>query len=228
MRHWPKFALLLTFAMPGLAFGADRAVLRNGFAITHEQRAQTGDFTRLYLTDDRSSYVDVPTIEIVRFEKDPTPPPPIAPARNTVSLADAVAASSYRHHIDPDLITSVIHAESGFNSQAVSRKGAQGLMQLMPATASKLGVGNAFDTRANVDGGTRFLRDLLERYNFDLIKALAAYNAGPLRVEQYGGVPPYHETQAYVARVVREFNRKKLAQRKTAAKKAEIKTVVGR
>jgi hypothetical protein len=79
-----------------------------------------------------------------------------------------------------------------------------------------LGVANAFDPRANVEGGTRYLRELLERYNFDLIKALAAYNAGPHRVEQYRGVPPYFETRAYVARVVRDFNRKKLAERKTS------------
>ena len=92
------------------------------------------------------------------------------------------------------------------------RKGAQGLMQLMPGTASQLGVPNAFDPEANVEGGTKYLRELLERYNFDLVKALAAYNAGPQRVEQFGGVPPYYETRAYVARVVRDFNKKKAAQ----------------
>ena len=114
----------------------------------------------------------------------------------------------------------MIHAESGFNPRAVSPKGAQGLMQLMPRTASQLGVADAFDPGANVEGGTRYLRELLERYNFDLVKALAAYNAGPQRVEQYHGVPPYYETQAYVARIVRDFNRKKLAERKTASLKA--------
>jgi soluble lytic murein transglycosylase-like protein len=84
-------------------------------------------------------------------------------------------------------------------------------MQLMPQTASELGVQNAFDPQANVEAGTRYLRALLERYNFDLVKALAAYNAGPQRVEQYNGVPPYYETKAYVARIVRDFNKKKLA-----------------
>ena len=90
-------------------------------------------------------------------------------------------------------------------------------MQLMPGTASQLGVPNAFDARANVDGGTKYLRELLEKYNFDLVKALAAYNAGPQRVEHFGGVPPYYETRAYVARIVRDFNKKKVAQQKAAA-----------
>jgi len=98
----------------------------------------------------------------------------------------------------------------------------------MPQTASHLGVANAFDPRANVEGGTRYLRELLERYNFDLIKALAAYNAGPHRVEQYRGVPPYFETRAYVARVVRDFNRKKLAERKTSTKAKTISKVQAR
>jgi membrane-bound lytic murein transglycosylase MltF len=78
-------------------------------------------------------------------------------------------------------------------------------------------VPDAFDPRANVEGGTKYLRELLERYNFDLVKALAAYNAGPLRVERFGGVPPYYETRAYVARVVRDFNKKKAAQQNAAA-----------
>jgi len=90
-------------------------------------------------------------------------------------------------------------------------------MQLMPQTASQLGVKNAFDPQANVEAGTRYLRELLERYNFDLIKALAAYNAGPQRVEQYNGVPPYYETKAYVARIVRDFNKKKLTAKSATA-----------
>ena len=92
-------------------------------------------------------------------------------------------------------------------------------MQLMPGTASQLGVNDAFDPQSNVTGGSRYLRELLERYNFDLVKALAAYNAGPERVEQYRGVPPFRETQAYVARIVHEYNKKKIAQEKEAKQK---------
>ena len=140
-----------------------------------------------------------------------------------LDLNEVVNSASGTYRLDPDLVNSVIRAESGFNVRAVSPKGAQGLMQLMPQTASELGVQNAFDPRANVEGGTRYLRELLERYDFDLIKALAAYNAGPQRVEQYGGVPPYYETKAYVARIVRDFNKKKLAA-KTASQPATQKT----
>jgi soluble lytic murein transglycosylase-like protein len=135
-------------------------------------------------------------------------------------LSDVVNTASATYHLDPDLVNSVIHAESGFNAHAVSPKGARGLMQLMPQTAGKLGVNDAFDPEANVTGGSRYLRELLERYNFDLIKALAAYNAGPERVEQYQGVPPFRETRAYVARIVHEYNTKKIAQEKEARKKA--------
>jgi soluble lytic murein transglycosylase-like protein len=131
-------------------------------------------------------------------------------------LNQVVDSASAAYHLDPDLVNSVIHAESGFNSRAVSPKGARGLMQLMPGTANQLGVNDAFDPQANVTGGSRYLRELLERYNFDLVKALAAYNAGPQRVEQYRGVPPFRETRAYVARIVHEYNTKKIAQEKIA------------
>jgi soluble lytic murein transglycosylase-like protein len=138
-------------------------------------------------------------------------------------MSQAINTASDRTQIDPDLISSVIHAESGFNPHAVSPKGAQGLMQLMPKTAANLGVANAFDPGANIDGGTRYLLELLELYKFDLQKALAAYNAGPLRVQQYRGVPPYHETRAYVARIIRDFNNKKIAEQKAAALAAKSK-----
>jgi hypothetical protein len=226
---------LLLLALPAL--GAEVAILRNGFSIRHERRETVGSATRLYLGGDKG-YIDIATDQIERFEKDLSPavaPAALAASAPTVAavvvpasmakpqnlkpqdLNQVINTISDRHHIDPDFISSVIHAESGFNPRAVSPKGAQGLMQLMPGTASRLGVTNAFDPRANVEGGTRYLTELLQRYHFDVIKALAAYNAGPLRVQQYGGVPPYNETRAYVARIVRDYNRKKIAQRKAAA-----------
>lgn len=192
------------------------AVLRNGFSLRHDHREILGDTTRLYLGPGQQSFVDVPTSEIVRFEAAQLPPAAPAAAPASLSLDDAVSQASSLHQIDPDLIRSVIRAESGFNSRARSRKGAQGLMQLMPLTASRLGVADPYNPAANVDGGTRYLRELLFVYNNDLAKALAAYNAGPARVNQYNGVPPYHETRAYVARVINDFNRKKLAARKPA------------
>jgi hypothetical protein len=241
-RNVALVAILAVVALP--CFASEVAVLKNGFSIRHERREIVGAVTRLYVNADGSSYVDVPTAEIEHFEAAPDlPAAPAAKSRRAASgadtapmgsagslanslsgtkpdLNDVVNAASGRYSLDPDLVNSVIKAESGFNVRAVSPKGAQGLMQLMPGTASELGVPNPFDAQANVEGGTRYLRELLERYNFDLVKALAAYNAGPQRVEQFGGVPPFYETRAYVARVVKDFNKKKIAQEKTAAKTA--------
>ncbi|HVI07586.1 MAG TPA: lytic transglycosylase domain-containing protein [Candidatus Binatia bacterium] len=230
MRYFLKLVaragLLLSLAVPCLA--AENAILRNGFSIRHERRQIVGDVTRLFVDGGNSSFVDIPTAEIDHFEPVPeehtaqakpeqaTPTAADASIKRPVDLNELINSASDTYKLDPDLVNSVIRAESGFNVHAVSPKGAQGLMQLMPQTASELGVQNAFDPQANVDGGARYLRELLEKYDFDLIKALAAYNAGPQRVEQYGGVPPYYETKAYVARIVRDFNKKKLAQ-KTAA-----------
>jgi soluble lytic murein transglycosylase-like protein len=239
-------AILAVASLP--CFAAELAVLKNGFSIRHEQREVIGAVTRLYTKADRSSYVDVPTSQIDHFEAAPEVPasnqkpsgagqlrnaPPFGKslnyganaltARPAANLDELVNATSQRYRLDPDLVNSVIKAESGFNVRAVSPKGAQGLMQLMPGTASELGVRNAFDPQANVEGGTRYLRALLERYNFDLVKALAAYNAGPERVEQFGGVPPFYETRAYVRRIVVDFNKKKVAQEKAASAKSPSK-----
>jgi hypothetical protein len=245
-----KFQSVVAFTLLGsatLAFGADLAVLRNGNTIRHERREVVGTVTRLYLSDSASGYIEIPTAEIEHFEKDtaptptkarlsidavskaapaskPAPTPVLAPQRVTTlsqqGLNDVVNGAGERHQIDPDFINSVIRAESGFHQNAVSKKGAQGLMQLMPGTASQLGVRNAFDPHANVDGGTKYLRELLEKYNYDVPKALAAYNAGPQRVDRYHGVPPYYETQSYIARIIRDYNRKKLAGNPALAQKA--------
>ena len=113
------------------------------------------------------------------------------------------------YSVDYNLVKAVIKAESNFNPKAVSRAGARGLMQLMPATAAQMGVEDSFNPEENVHGGARYLRELLERYRGDAIRALAAYNAGPEAVDRYDGVPPFPETRRYVRQVVTDYNRKK-------------------
>jgi soluble lytic murein transglycosylase-like protein len=133
---------------------------------------------------------------------------PLAPASGTVAeaptpleLADAAAD---RYGLPRVLVRSVMAAESGFEPSAISPKGAIGLMQLMPGTAQVLGA-DPHDPAQNVDAGTRYLRDLLEKYNYGLRHALAAYNAGPGAVEKYNGVPPYRETIDYIARIEKKL-----------------------
>jgi soluble lytic murein transglycosylase-like protein len=120
-------------------------------------------------------------------------------------LEELVQAAATRHNVDPALVRAVIETESGGNPHAISRKGAMGLMQLMPGTAMQLGVRNAFSPQDNLDAGVRYLRTLLERYNGDLDKALAAYNAGAGAVDRAGGVPRYRETQDYVRKVTNNY-----------------------
>jgi len=215
---------LLVLAAQLSAVAAEVAVLRNGFSIRHQRREQRGDITRLYTAE---GYVDIPTEQIASFEVEETPPSPVQEVQQTpqatstaatpqpvtlgtnVDLDRVVREASARRQLDPDFVNSVIKAESNFYPRAVSPKGAQGLMQLMPGTAAKLGVNDPFDPKANVEAGTEYLSELLDLYNNDPIRALAAYNAGPQRVQQYHGVPPYRETKLYIARIVRDFNAKK-------------------
>lgn len=204
--------LMLVFAMAPLR-AAEIANLSNGFSIRHERHEIVGAITRLYTSADQSSYIDVPTIQVASFEPAPEEPPKVE-APKPVDLNEVIREVSRRSQIDADFVASVIRAESGGNVNAVSRKGARGLMQLMPGTADQLGVKNSFDPAENVDGGVRYLMQLLQQFHYDVPKALAAYNAGPQRVTQYKGVPPYRETRAYVVRIIRDYNRKKLAEMK--------------
>jgi soluble lytic murein transglycosylase-like protein len=126
-------------------------------------------------------------------------------------LRELAAAAARRHGLDPGLVLSVVAVESSFRPGAVSPKGAQGLMQLMPRTAESLGVSDALDPAQNLDGGSRHLGQLLTLYGGDLAKALAAYNAGEGAVERHGGVPPFRETRAYVRKVLERYRAQKKA-----------------
>lgn len=130
----------------------------------------------------------------------------LSPVQNRETYDSAVAEKARLNNIDPQLVRAVIRAESNWNPNAVSPKGALGLMQLMPSTASLMGVANPFDPFENIDGGVRYLKDLINRFNGNLVLALAAYNAGPKLVEKKGAIPSIPETVAYVKRVMRYYN----------------------
>jgi len=130
---------------------------------------------------------------------------PEAAAARRAALWPTVEEAARLHGIDPRLVDLLIRMESGYNPRAVSPKGARGIMQLMPATASLYGVRNLFDPMQNIRAGVRYLKDLFERFNSDVSLALAAYNAGPDAVEKHGGVPPYDETRSYVRAILMAY-----------------------
>jgi hypothetical protein len=127
--------------------------------------------------------------------------PSASQAEPPARLEHIVDEAAQRHDLDPALVSAVISTESGWNPRAISDRGAMGLMQLIPGTAERFGVGNPFDPAQNIDGGTAYLKALLDRYDGDLTKSLAAYNAGERAVDRSGGVPPFWETRQYVRKV---------------------------
>lgn len=208
----------------------ERITLRTGFSYdcSHHE-AIDADHVRLYLASSdptrTDNYQDLAASMIVRVETipDPVPVPQPAPvAAPVLDVPTLLAHAGTQHNIDVDLLAAVVKAESGGRANAVSRTGARGLMQLMPGTARDLGVDDAFRPDQNIAGGTAYLDYLLTRYDANgdkhgLDLALAAYNAGPAAVDRYHGIPPFRETRAYVARVEREFNRRKKAAGSTIA-----------
>jgi soluble lytic murein transglycosylase-like protein len=218
------------------SYAAEHLTLRNGFELVCDHRGaldpETGRL-RLFLDTGSANYLDVAPGEIRSSE-------PVAVERQAVAqkvpaaqpsqhdltadeLHTLLATNGQAHDLSVDLLASVVAAESGGRVRAASPKGAQGLMQLMPSTAAQLGVTDALRPDQNVQGGTTYLDSLLRRYHDDLALALAAYNAGPGAVDRYHGVPPFRETRLYVARIIREFNRRyDAAQRNSSPSAAQV------
>ena len=191
-------------ALAGLApcTHAEYMVLQSGQRIHVMSYERVGDTLRLTVS---GGSLEISAYQLIRVDPEDT----FLPAkiqRLDVPYANFISESAHAHGVAPELVASVIAVESNFNPNAVSWRYARGLMQLMPQTAARFGVTKIFDPQQNIDAGTRYLKELLVRYNGDLSLTLAAYNAGPDRVEQYRAVPPYRETRDYVRRVTEKFH----------------------
>jgi len=203
-----RLTLCAMVALCGLTAGAaiaraDYVVLRSGARLNVTGYELLGDKYRLQMN---GGIAEVPASDVVGIEPEELFEPLPEPFSPNTPFHDVIRAASEHYGVDADLIHCVIAIESNFNPKAVSPKNARGLMQLLPQTAAQLGVRNIFDPRENIEAGTRYLRDMLARYNNNLTLALAAYNAGPEKVEQYGRrVPPYPETMKYVQRISRSY-----------------------
>lgn len=203
-----RLSLSVMVAVCGLTAGAasvraDYVVLRSGARLNVTGYELLGDKYRLQMN---GGTAEVPASDVVGIEPEEVFDPLPEPLSPKTPFHDIIRAASEHYGVDADLIHCVIAIESNFNPKAISPKNARGLMQLLPQTALQLGVRNVFDPRENIEGGTRYLKDMLARYHNDLTLALAAYNAGPERVEQYGRrVPPYPETLKYVRAISRSY-----------------------
>jgi len=223
MQRTIKFAIVVCAlaAMLPVAQALSRVVYKNGNEETCDRVERIDDKVRIYLHHDdyyfEWSASQIKSIEALPDVLEANPPvavaKPAATPKQPASLTkedlhEMLTDAGSIHNVDVDLLASIVHAESGGRPTAVSRAGAQGLMQLMPTTATQVGVKDSMNPSDNVHGGTAYIDTLLTRYHENLALALAAYNAGPAAVDRYHGIPPYRETQAYVARVIHEFNRR--------------------
>src|SRR5713101_9487799 len=197
-------ALLLACAAPCVR--AEYIVLRSGQRLAVTGYQLLGDKYRLQV---KGGTAEVAVDQVLAIEPEEifTSVPPVEISQEP--FGDLIRAAAKHYSVDADLITSVIAAESNFDPKAISRRDARGLMQLLPVTAASLGVKNIFDPRENIEAGTRYLSDLLQLYKNDLALTLAAYNAGPDRVQRYGRVPPFAETISYVRRVRQTYDQRK-------------------
>lgn len=219
-----KTSALVTVLLCLPAMAAEYAVLQSGFRIRVERYERAGEFVRLYTGGE--SMIELPASAVAAFEPDeyvappPPPPAPMAASAEPPTAPEPVAAvrspqelveqAAKKHGLPPEFVHLVARAESAYRQDAISPKGAVGIMQLMPATAASLNA-DPHDPEQNVEAGTRLLRELLLQYQDhpdQLRRALAAYNAGPGAVQKYNGVPPYRETQAYVNKIVEAYRRK--------------------
>jgi soluble lytic murein transglycosylase-like protein len=235
MRTYRKFALYVALAAivasAAAMRAAERVTLRNGSALIGDHQKNLDGQLRLYLTSSDENYLDVPAAEVVSIEtvrvEDAvaTEPSPEVTTLSRSAPADIPALlqkAGAQHHLDPDLLASVMHAESDGRTHAVSHAGARGLMQLMPATAKNLGVRDSFEAEQNIAGGTAYLDTLLIYYHENIALALAAYNAGPAAVDRYHGIRPYAETRRYVERVIHDFNQRKLREARQRSNHAPL------
>src|SRR6266436_7873844 len=199
---------------------ADYLVLRSGARLNVSAYQLLGDHYHIQIN---GGSAEIAVTDVVAIEPEEifvvAPRLPLTQA----PYGELIRSASQKYGVDADLLFSVIAAESNFNSKAISRRGARGLMQLLPATATRLGVTDIFDPAQNIDAGTRYLRDLMARYQGDLVLTLAAYNAGPGAVQRYGHVPPYHETISYVRAIRKTYAQRKLKGDANSEAKAVVK-----
>jgi soluble lytic murein transglycosylase-like protein len=206
MRRGILISIFALLALLPVTARADYAVLRSGARLHITSYERNGDSIHLVID---GGTADVPADSVVNIEPEDFFPANPAELRSAISshYGSMVRASARRHGVDEYLILSVIEAESNFNPHAVSRRNAQGLMQLVPATAARYSVANIFDPAQNIEAGTHYLKDLLGQFHGNVRLALAAYNAGPDMVTRYGGIPPFPETRAYVRRITAEYEK---------------------
>jgi soluble lytic murein transglycosylase-like protein len=237
----PRFialGLIATLAcLASLCRAAELVNLTDGYVQRCDHHALVDGRIRVYLSAGEDNYIDYKPVQVASIDAIPDPPPAVssAPASGTQAhtavtpgdLREMLTKAGADHNLDVDLLASVVKAESDGNARAMSSAGARGLMQLMPGTAAGLGVKDSFQPDENVRGGSTYLDALLTKYHDNLGLALAAYNAGPEAVDKYHGIPPYHETQAYVAYVIHEFNRRVLAREAEARHAASANATPG-